>query len=100
MRATLERTGGFAGMRLATTADTSQLSPEDAQRLKELVDSANFFQLPETITPKTVQPDRFQYRLTVEDDNHRTHTVTVGEAALPPNVRPLADFLTQIARRG
>jgi hypothetical protein len=98
MRASLERTGGFAGVRLTSTADTDSLSPDDAQRLQQLVERANFFELPEVIAPSRAQPDRFQYRLTVEDQQ-RAHTVTISEAALPPNVRPLTDFLTQIARR-
>src|ERR1043165_9460283 len=98
MRASLERTGGFAGVSMSSMVDTDKLPPEDAQRLKQLVESANFFQLPETIAPQKSQPDRFQYRLTVEDDN-RSHTVTIAESDLPPNVRPLAAFLTQVARR-
>ena len=98
MRASLVRTGGFAGVSMSSMVDTDKLPPEDAQRLKQLVESANFFQLPETIAPPKAQPDRFQYRLTVEDDN-RSHTVTIAESDLPPSVRPLADFLTQVARR-
>jgi hypothetical protein len=83
---------------MTSIADTEKLPPEDAQRLKQLVDSANFFQLPETIANPKPQPDRFQYTLTVEDGN-RSHTVTIPESALPPNLRPLTDFLAQIARR-
>src|SRR5437763_1786412 len=79
MRASLERTGGFAGVRLASTADTEELSPEDAQRLKQLVDSANFFQLPEADATSKSLPDRFQYTLTVEDGN-RKRTITIPES--------------------
>ncbi|MCL5998236.1 MAG: hypothetical protein M1546_19615 [Chloroflexi bacterium] len=98
MRASLERTGGFAGMRLTSTADTDKLAPEEAKELRQLVEAADFFRLPPTIASQANQPDRFQYKLTVEDDQ-RTHTVMVGEAAIPPRVRPLAEWLTQYARR-
>ena len=98
MRVSLERTGGFAGIRMTSTADTDTLPPEDAQKLQQLVDGANFFQLPTTIVSQRPQPDRFQYKLTVEDQD-RCHTGLVSEAALPANVRPLTDFLTQVGRR-
>ena len=99
MRATLERTGGFAGMHLTSTADTEELPSADAKRLRQLVTNANFFALPAMIIPQPPQPDRFQYKLTIEDGG-RVHTVTASESALPPGLRPLADFLSGQARRG
>jgi hypothetical protein len=98
MRVTLERTGGFAGVRLTTTADTDKLPSDDAEQLRQLVAGSRFFELPERIAPQRAQPDRFQYRVTVEDDS-QVHTVTVSETALPPGMRPLTDFLSRQARR-
>lgn len=92
MRAVLERTGGFAGITIRTVADTSQLPDNEAQRLEQLVRDADFFALPETITTKSLQPDRFAYVLTVED-GERSHTVTVGESAQPEAFRLLTDFI-------
>jgi hypothetical protein len=86
-------------MRLASTVDTKQLGPEEAQELQQLVENADFFGLPSTITTKDLQPDRFEYKLTVEDDKGHKHTITVGETAIPPSVKPLADWLTEYARR-
>ena len=98
MRAILERTGGFAGMRLTATADTDMLSDTDAEQLRQLVNGANFFALPELIVPQQPQPDRFQYTVTIEDEG-RTHTVTASEAAIPASMRPLTDFLARQGRR-
>jgi hypothetical protein len=98
MRVTLERTGGFAGVRMTTTADTDKLPSDDADQLRQLVAGARFFELPETIAPQKSQPDRFQYRVTIED-NSRVHTVTVSETALPPSLRPLTDFLARQTRK-
>jgi hypothetical protein len=92
MRAVLERTGGFAGITIKTVADTSQLPDSEAQQLKQLVHDADFFALPETIVTKTLQPDRFEYVLTVED-GERSHTVTVGESAQPEAFRQLTDYI-------
>ncbi|MCL4507050.1 MAG: hypothetical protein M1434_03330 [Chloroflexi bacterium] len=99
MRASLERTGGFAGMRLTATVDSDTLGDNDAKRFEQLVESSDFFRLPAQLAPQKPQPDRFQYTLTIENNGDK-HTVTASEAALPANVRPLIDWLTRIARRG
>jgi len=98
MRITFERTGGFAGINKTTTVDTATLPPHDADVLPRLVEVADFFHLATQITSPTPQSDRFQYKLTVED-NGQQHTVTVSEAALPSTLRPLIEWLTNIARR-
>ena len=97
MRIHFERTGGFAGMRVTATIDTESLSPEEASELQEMVNAASFFDLPEVIEAPNGGADRFQYRLTVEDAG-RSHTVRVGEAASPDELRPLLRRLTTLAR--
>jgi hypothetical protein len=65
MRIYFERSGGFAGMRVAVTLDTESLGSEETNELQKLVDTANFFALPPTIT--TTSPagvDQFQYKVT------------------------------------
>ncbi|MGZ8164046.1 MAG: protealysin inhibitor emfourin, partial [Methylobacter sp.] len=44
----------------------------------------------------TPQPDRFTYQISVEQDGKR-HSVTVGETAMPPGIKPLVDFLMKSA---
>ncbi|MCF2146712.1 hypothetical protein IQ276_009655 [Desmonostoc muscorum LEGE 12446] len=92
MRISFERTGGFAGISKKTTVDTAELPANEANTLKRLVEAADLFRLPEQITSPNPQSDRFQYKLTVED-NGRQHTVTVSEAALPGTLRPLIEWL-------
>lgn len=98
MRISFERTGGFTGISKITTVDTATLPPQEADVLPRLVEVADFFKLPELITNPNPQSDRFQYKLTVED-NGQQHTVTVSEAALPGTLRPLIEWLNNIARR-
>ncbi|MEH2463461.1 protealysin inhibitor emfourin [Nostoc sp.] len=98
MRISFERTGGFAGITKKTTVDTDTLPPNEANTLKSLVEAADFFRLPEQITSPNPQSDRFQYKLTVED-NGKQHTVTVSEAALPGTLRPLIEWLQNIAQK-
>lgn len=98
MRMTFERTGGFAGITLTKVFDTADLPENEANQLRQLVDAANFFRLPKTITSNSKQPDRFQYQLKVED-NGKQHTVEVSEQAAPGTLRPLLDWLMTAARR-
>ncbi len=97
MRATLERTGGFAGIRLNTSVDDATLDSGNVKRLHQLVKQADFFHLPEIIAPSSPQPDRFQYKVTIVDGVHK-HTVTVSETAIPSSLKPLVDWLMQQKR--
>jgi hypothetical protein len=98
MRISFERMGGFAGIRKQTIVDTATLPPNEAQELLRLVEAADLFKLPEQITSPNPQSDRFQYKLMVEDQG-KQHTVTVSEAALPETLRPLIEWLDNLARR-
>jgi emfourin len=98
MRIEFERTGGVAGMKLATTIDSGRLSSEEAATLDRLVDEAGFFGLPSRLAASTSSPDRFQYRITVRMPD-RAHTVDVHEGRITPTLRPLIDWLTAAARR-
>ncbi len=95
-----ERTGGFAGMRTAATIDSESLSQEEARRLRELVEAAGFFELPEEIADPAEGggADRFLYMLTVEMEGRR-HTVRTSETAAPPRLRSLIRWLTTAARK-
>jgi len=98
MRMTFERTGGFAGITMTKVFDTSTLPESEANQLRQLVNAADFFRLPATITSTTPQPDRFQYQLTVEE-NGKQHTVEVSEQAVPGTLRPLLEWLMAAVRR-
>ena len=97
MRIHFERTGGFAGMRVAATIDTQSLSPEQANEIEDMVKGVNFFDLPGELEAPDPGADRFQYRLTINTEG-RTHTIEVGEAAAPDELRPLLRKLTVMAR--
>ena len=97
MKITFERTGGFAGMVLSVVIDTTTLEPALAQQIRLLVEAADFFQLPTVYT--SPQPDRFQYQLSIAEAS-RQHTVIIGESAVPGTLRPLLDWLLQMARQG
>jgi hypothetical protein len=91
MQVTVERTGGFTGIPLTKMVDSAVLPQQEAARLHQIMDAAGFFELPSTI-PSSPQPDRFQYRITVEQEGKR-HSVTVGEAVVPVKLKPLLNWL-------
>ncbi len=99
MRMSFERSGGFAGITMNKALDTANMPENEAQQLRQLVDAADFFRLPSKIASKGPQPDRFQYRLTLEDKG-KQHTVEVGEQAVPGTLSPLLEWLTTAVRRG
>jgi hypothetical protein len=86
MRITVKRTGGFAGVSLERTVDTSE-SP-DARELEELVRSARLDAVPE----RSGQPDRFTYEIDV--DGRR---VRVGEPDLDG---PLHTLVQRVLQQG
>jgi emfourin len=88
MRISLVRSGGFAGLRLEATVDTSALDPEIAQRFHKLVEAADLFSLSEPTINVKSEPDRFRYTLTI-DDKGREHSITFEERRVPEAVQPL-----------
>jgi hypothetical protein len=97
MKIDFTRSGGFAGMRLATQIDTDTLPSTEADRLLRLIEEARFFGLPTTLQSNLPGGDRFQYRIKVEEGGKRKE-VFADEAAVPETLRPLIDYLTDWAR--
>ena len=46
MRISFERSGGFAGITMKTAVDEKDLAPGEAQKLRQLVEEADFFNSP------------------------------------------------------
>lgn len=97
MRVSFTRTGGFSGIPRTRTIDTELLGEKEALELTELVDSAGFFDLPSTPQGPAPRPDRFSYRLTVEDGS-RQHTVDVSESAGSEALAALLRRLNALSR--
>lgn len=89
-----ERTGGFAGLKMAFMLNTETLSSAEACKLDELVESAQFFDLPTKFPSPKNGADYFMYKVTVEKDG-RKHTVDVSEPEVPESLRPLLQYLSK-----
>ena len=97
MEVSYERTGGFAGMRMAASFNLDELPEQDAQSIRDCLHQAHFHTLPERLTGPSQMPDQFSYTITVTSGASK-HTVTTGDGSAPPELRQLIDLLNQLAR--
>ncbi len=97
-RIKFERTGGFAGMRIAADFELGDLPEEQAHTLAELLDDLDFAKLPERLMSDSSMSDQFSYTITVEAEKWK-HTVVTGETSAPEKMQELLQMLNQIARK-
>jgi hypothetical protein len=92
MRLRLVRTGGFGGPGLSATVDEDALAPAERDELRRLVADADPWSLPAELASPSPRPDRFRYRLTVEEGARRRE-IRFAEEVLPDRLRPLVRWL-------
>ena len=97
-RIQFERTGGFAGIRLAADIELDELPQDQVHQILELLDDMDFDELPEQIPGNQQIADGFTYSVTVISEK-RQHTVTTSEASTPEKMGSMFEILTQIARQ-
>jgi hypothetical protein len=92
----MEQTGGLMGRKVSVEIDTSDLTTEEAETLRQVLADANFFALPENMVNKPV-PDELQYVITVETDN-LVHSVQTSDTTATHGLRTLIQNLSQHSR--
>ena len=97
MRIKYERTGGFAGMKMSLEVDTQELPEDQAEKLIDLLDDADFEELPAKLLPARPGMDQFTYKVEIDGKRGR-HAIETSDSAIPEKVRPLIDFLGELAR--
>lgn len=97
-RIKFERTGGFAGMRIAADIEPDELSDEQTQALLDVLDALDFPELPENLMSDSSMPDEFTYTITVEAEDWK-HTVVTGDSYAPEKMQELLQMLNRIARK-
>ena len=96
MNIQLRCTGGFTGPAGVQTRniDLAALPLEQAQHLESLLQSCDFFALPDRLNKSAPQSWDFRYALQV-DHGGLTHTVTYYLDAAPPPLQALTAALLQ-----
>ena len=97
-RIKFERTGGFAGIRIAADIDMNELPDEQKRKILELLDDMDFENLPKKLQDKMPVPDEFVYSVVVIS-NKKEYEVLAGESAMPENLQPLLEILESMAKR-
>jgi emfourin len=96
-RIKFERTGGFAGIRIATDVKLNDLPDDQAQTISALIDDLDFGELPPELMKNDNMPDQFTYKITVETETWQ-HTVVTGDASAPEKLQELLQLLNRLAR--
>jgi|DewCreStandDraft_4_1066084.scaffolds.fasta_scaffold86453_2 hypothetical protein len=97
LRIKYERTGGFAGLKLAVSFELDDLPDEQEEQLRDLLDEMDFFKLPVQILPARPGIDQFTHKIEVEGKKGK-HSVLTTDSAAPEKLRELIDLLNIVAR--
>lgn len=93
-----ERTGGFAGIRLAAEVEMDELPEDQRREILELLDDMDFEELADKYNSEISFPDGFVYAISVESEK-REYRIVGGESTLPADMQPLIEILENIAKR-
>lgn len=93
-----ERSGGFAGIRLAAELELDDLPEDQRARLLDLLDDVDLDDLSEKRFHSRPLPDEFTYTITVLAKG-KEYQLAGGESALPASLQPLIEFLESAAKR-
>jgi len=93
-----ERSGGFAGIRLAADIEMDELPEEQRREILGLLDEMDFEELTDKFTSEVSFPDGFVYAISVESEK-KEYRLVAGESALPDNMLPLVEILESITKR-
>ncbi len=96
MRVVLERNGGLAGLRRTARLETGALGPGDEGRLRKAAERAGFFALPHELRTSKPEPDRFSYRLEIEDGG-REASVRFDEGAASEALLNLVELVRDLS---
>jgi hypothetical protein len=94
-RIEFERSGGFAGISLHASVDSTELEPDKVAELEQLLAS-----IENTVVPDQAPggADRFQYDLKVTRGEKET-VLTFRDGSLTDDQRKLVDMLMELARK-
>ena|SRR5579859_7679041 len=96
MQVQLQTEGGFAyipGLSKPITIGSETLSTQEIDKLKQLLDTVDFFRLPPVIgRPKLGAADYHRYIITV-DDGSRHNQVEMTDPIEDPNLNALLNYL-------
>jgi hypothetical protein len=100
MKIYFEQSGGFTGIDNNILIDSNSLDTEEASELQQLLDNANFFDLPSEPAAPLHGADYLEYKITIETNDNKQHSIKTTDLTMPPNVGPLIRYLRRKAVQG
>ena len=97
MKIYFEQSGGLAGIDNSISINSDSLDPQEASELQHLVDNANFFGLPSEPAAPLRGADYLEYKITIETNDNKKHSIKTTDLTMPPNVGPLIGYLRRKA---
>jgi hypothetical protein len=97
MKIYFEQSGGFTGIENNILINSNSLDTEEASELQRLVDNANFFDLPSEPTAPLHGADYLEYKITIETNDNKKHSIKTTDLTMSPNVAPLIRYLRRKA---
>ena len=97
MKVYFEQSGGLVGRGAHASVDSDSLQAEEASKLHGLIKDANFFELPSQLPAPSHGADYLEYKITIEANNDKKHSIKTTDLTMPPNVGPLVRYLRQKA---
>lgn len=91
----LTRTGGFTGIPLKKTIDTSKLPKAQAEKIEQLVGQANFTNS-EQSSQISQKPDQFTYEISIQDQAI-SQSFKFSESYLSGQMQELVDYLKNVS---
>lgn len=91
---TFERSGGVVGNEVYFEVELNSLQPDQASRLMNMVEKADFFNIPSNLS-MSATPDEFHYKVTV-DNGGEHHIVRATDTTMPKTLQPLVRELTML----
>lgn len=92
-----ERSGGFAGLTNSIKMDSDTLQADEKDKLFQLIEEADFFNLEITVDSSAHSADRFNHKISMES-GAVNRTLEFGDASIPDQLAPLVNYLSTKAR--
>jgi hypothetical protein len=91
------RSGGLTGISTGVEIDSTELTPELAGELKQLIEGSGFFEAFTSGSSIVQIPDQFSYHITIEHMGKK-RTLELNDGNIPDLIRPLIHYLVRLAR--
>jgi hypothetical protein len=92
-----EQSGGLTGIDNSISLNSDSLDPQEASELQHLVDDANFFNLPSDPAAPRIGADYLEYKITIETNENKKHSIKTTDLTMSANVAPLIRYLRRKA---